>query len=470
MLAGVLRICDLASMAGSLGLAALVTFWGIRGLPVSELLAFRLGPMELGLVLVLLLLWHLGFAAFDVYHPGQALLGQRRLADVVKATALNAVFVLALSPLLGLGVAATLLAPLFCILASAGAVSSRLLLRLAVRHLGNGPRKVLIVGTSPRALRFAARIEQDPDSHTKVIGFVDDAWPGITDFQEAGGHVVCDQKNFASFVRDTVVDEVLITLPPSVLRKPGSTVLAACQEHGIRVRFLTSILKDLTLNALEGRGVDDAFLVTFANGTVEGWPMVAKRVLDVSMSLLLLVVTAPLFLVTALLVGVTSRGPVFFSQERRGLNKRGFPMYKFRTMVPGAEEKLPQLRPLNEAGGPVFKLKNDPRITPIGRILRVLSIDELPQLVNVLKGEMSLVGPRPLPDTDVEGFEEDRHWRRFSVTPGLTGLWQVNGRSSIPFEEWMELDLKYIDEWSLRLDLEILAKTGSAVLRGHGAE
>jgi lipopolysaccharide/colanic/teichoic acid biosynthesis glycosyltransferase len=175
------------------------------------------------------------------------------------------------------------------------------------------------------------------------------------------------------------------------------------------------------------------------------------------------------FVIVALLIKLTSAGPVFFQQERIGLNKRKFLIYKFRTMVPNAEKMLKELEILNEVSGPVFKIKNDPRMTPIGRILRRTSIDELPQLFNVLKGDMSLVGPRPLPVRDYEGFNEDWQRRRFSIRPGITCLWQVNGRNSISFEKWMRLDLQYMDEWSLWLDVKILARTVPAVLKGSGA-
>jgi lipopolysaccharide/colanic/teichoic acid biosynthesis glycosyltransferase len=186
-------------------------------------------------------------------------------------------------------------------------------------------------------------------------------------------------------------------------------------------------------------------------------------------SLILLIGLSPLFLVAALLIKLTSAGPAFFVQDRVGLNKRIFQLYKFRTMVQDAEKKLAELEHLNEISGPVFKIKNDPRIIPIGRLLRKTSIDELPQLINVLKGDISLVGPRPLPIRDYEGFDEDWQRRRFSVRPGITCLWQINGRSNVSFEKWMELDMEYIDSWSLLLDLKILLKTVPAVLRGGGA-
>jgi exopolysaccharide biosynthesis polyprenyl glycosylphosphotransferase len=196
---------------------------------------------------------------------------------------------------------------------------------------------------------------------------------------------------------------------------------------------------------------------------------VLKRILDFSVALITVIIVFPVMMLVALLIKIASPGPILFPQKRVGHNKRKFTMYKFRTMVVDAEKQMEQLQHLNEVSGPVFKIKDDPRITPIGKFLRKTSIDELPQLFSVLKGDMSLVGPRPLPVRDYEGFNEDWQRRRFSVKPGITCLWQVQGRSSISFEKWMELDLQYIDKWSLWLDLQILAQTIPAVLRGSGA-
>jgi exopolysaccharide biosynthesis polyprenyl glycosylphosphotransferase len=194
-----------------------------------------------------------------------------------------------------------------------------------------------------------------------------------------------------------------------------------------------------------------------------------KRLFDVAVSATLLLVCMPVFLVVAIAISLTSDGPVFFKQTRLGLGKREFKIFKFRTMVVNASEMLARLEHLNETAGPTFKLKNDPRITKVGAFLRKTSLDELPQLINVLKGDMSLVGPRPLPLRDYAGFSEDRHRRRFSVKPGITCLWQVMGRSSILFDEWMALDSQYIDQRTFWLDLKILLQTVPAVLRGSGA-
>jgi exopolysaccharide biosynthesis polyprenyl glycosylphosphotransferase len=212
----------------------------------------------------------------------------------------------------------------------------------------------------------------------------------------------------------------------------------------------------------------DQYIETYT-GSSGLWPRTAKRLVDMIGASAALMLFSPILVVAAVAIKLTSPGPVFFLQERIGINKRRFKIFKFRTMVPNAERLMAVLEKHNEVSGPVFKIKNDPRITTIGKFLRRSSIDELPQLLNVLNGDMSLVGPRPLPVRDYEGFNEDWQRRRFSVKPGITCLWQVNGRSGISFNQWMLLDLKYMDEWSLWLDLKILAKTVPAVFRGAGA-
>jgi exopolysaccharide biosynthesis polyprenyl glycosylphosphotransferase len=194
-----------------------------------------------------------------------------------------------------------------------------------------------------------------------------------------------------------------------------------------------------------------------------------KRIFDIIFASILLITLLPILVVSAIAIKLSSPGPVMFIQERVGFGKRIFRMYKFRTMFVNAEKQQADLLELNEASGPVFKINNDPRITTIGKYLRKFSIDELPQLVNVVKGDMSIVGPRPLPVRDYRGFSQDWHRRRFSVRPGITCLWQVNGRSKIQFEDWMKLDMEYIDRWSLWLDLKILIKTIPAVFKGIGA-
>ena len=194
-----------------------------------------------------------------------------------------------------------------------------------------------------------------------------------------------------------------------------------------------------------------------------------KRLLDVIGSAVGLLLLSPLFLLAAIAIRATSEGPVFFAQERYGYRRRKFRMYKFRSMVANAPELMAQLESQNEAVGPIFKIRLDPRITRVGQFLRTTSIDELPQLWNVLIGDMSLVGPRPMTVRDVSLFSEATLMRRFSVKPGITGLWQVSGRSDASFDQWIKFDFNYIDDWSLGLDLRILARTVGVVLKRSGA-
>jgi exopolysaccharide biosynthesis polyprenyl glycosylphosphotransferase len=341
--------------------------------------------------------------------------------------------------------------------------------RLGLHGLGKNSaveRHVLVAGTNVRALHLAREIESDPDAPARVLGFVDDEWSGAQEFRRSGRSVVADLKNLGAYLRDHVVDDVVIALPMSMLLRHRARIVAECAEQGVTVRFPLSLITD---SSPPRGGRRDGFLLTVAHTPLDGWDRFIKRAMDLGVAGLGLVALAPLFALLGLAIRIDSSGPIFFAQERVGLNKRRFRMHKFRTTVADAESRIPQLEHLNETRGPTFKLKQDPRVTRVGRLLRRSSIDELPQLWNVLRGEMSLVGPRPLPLRDVDGFEEDRHRRRFGVPPGLTGLWQVSGRNELTFETWMDLDLQYIDNWSLGLDLQILLRTIPAVLSGRGA-
>jgi exopolysaccharide biosynthesis polyprenyl glycosylphosphotransferase len=283
--------------------------------------------------------------------------------------------------------------------------------------------------------------------------------------------LVSNFEGLPTFLRHNVVDEVVIALPVRSLHEHATQIAGLCAEQGIVVRMLSNLF-DLNTATPIVEDFDAPVTTQYAGPAPHGWPVVIKRVLDVVLSAALLVILAPAMLLTAILIKLTSRGPVFFIQKRVGLNKRVFEIVKFRTMVADAESKLAGLEHANEVSGPVFKIKSDPRVTAIGRFLRKTSIDELPQLFNVLIGDMSLVGPRPLQLRDYELFTQaGPDWQRcrFSVRPGITCLWQVNGRSSVPFEQWMELDQQYVRRWSLWLDLQILAKTIPAVLKGSGA-
>ena len=415
--------------------------------------------------------WQLIFASFGLY--GSRRLGNQRSEALVvlKATSAGA---LALGLVAALFQARTI-TPVFLCIFWIAATSTSILSRLALRELlkrarlhGRNLRHTLIVGTNPRAVEFARAIESRPELGYQLVGFADEEWTGNREFRNKGNSIVSDLEHFSDFLRERIVDEVAIALPMKSFYSQAARIVALCREQGVIVRVPASLF-DAHEDWMNGGEFDGMASATFGPRTPEGWPMVCKRLLDISVSSLLLAILSPVFALVALVIKLNMGGQVFFAQDRVGLNKRRFRMYKFRTMVGDAEKRQLELESMNEADGPVFKIKNDPRVTRLGKYLRKASIDELPQLWNVLMGDMSLVGPRPLPLRDYRGFDQDSARRRFSVRPGMTCLWQVNGRSSASFKEWMELDLHYIDHWSLWLDVKLLAKTIPAVLKGAGA-
>lgn len=337
-----------------------------------------------------------------------------------------------------------------------------------LRSKGYNLRHVLIVGTNRRAHAFAQDVLRHPEWGYDVRGFIDGQWW----FQETAtsglGNLLGDLETIPSLLRTMPIDEVIVTLPLASFYQQIAEVVATCRDHGITVRGVGSFFdqEQAHRTAYLPGGIGT---ITLHDESWNAWGSMIKRVTDAVVSAVLLLALAPVFFIVALLIRLTSKGPVFFRQTRIGYGKRPFEILKFRTMVSDAEKLMAQVEHLNETKGPTFKLKNDPRITPLGRFLRKSSLDEIPQLINVFRGDMSLVGPRPLPVRDYEGFTKDWHRRRFSVKPGITCLWQVMGRSSISFDEWMALDMRYIDQWSVWLDIKILFQTIPAVFRGSGA-
>jgi exopolysaccharide biosynthesis polyprenyl glycosylphosphotransferase len=348
---------------------------------------------------------------------------------------------------------------------------SRALLSFLNRHLwARTPHtsQLLIVGTNKRAMKFVEDIQRDPECGQTCIGFVDDGWFGETPREDSPIPLFGKIDDLPTLLREKAIDEVIITLPLATFYKATAGIVSLCETHGIRVRIVGQLFETSGTRPLLAPK-ETASAVTVHDPAWNEFSAFTKRLFDVVVSATMLAICLPVFLVIALAISLTSEGPVFFRQTRLGLGKREFQIYKFRTMVVNASEMLARLEHLNETGGPTFKLKNDPRITKVGAFLRKSSLDELPQLINVLIGDMSLVGPRPLPLRDYAGFSEDRHRRRFSVKPGITCLWQVMGRSGILFDEWMALDSQYIDQRTFWLDLKILIQTVPAVLRGSGA-
>jgi exopolysaccharide biosynthesis polyprenyl glycosylphosphotransferase len=472
-LIGALKLLYSGVMAMSFGLATLLLLVPEqgRGVTPSMFLSMRIKLDNFVIFAALLYVWHLIFSACGFYQSRRLATRGSLVVDATKATTLATITLMAVTRLFTISMVTLSFLLLFWALSSASVALSRLALRYVlgrVRLQGHNLRHVLIVGTNSRAIEFARRIEARPDLGYRILGFVDDDWPDRLERLPDAYAICCNFASLSEYLRRNVVDEVAIYLPVRSFYETISRVAAICDQYGITARFGSDIFNLKVAHSYADDLDANAHITTFS-GPPNGWPVLVKRALDIVISLTFLVLFAPLFAMVALLIPLTSDGPAVFRQERVGLNKRRFLIYKFRTMVANADKLLPDLELFNEVSGPVFKIKNDPRVTPVGRFLRRTSIDELPQLFNVLKGDMSMVGPRPLPVRDYEGFSEDWQRRRFSIRPGITCLWQINGRSSIAFEKWMQLDLQYMDEWSLWLDLKILARTVPAVWKGSGA-
>ena len=463
----VFELFDMLVLAFSLYLAVL----GRRAYePLSMLLTLRIQVHTILVLAGLLYGWHLFFTRAGLYKSRR--LGSRadELEDLLKALAYATLLLVAAGVLFRLPAVTPLLCVRFLSISVPTLIASRLALRWWLKHVrvrGRNLRHLLIAGTNSRAQEFARTIEGRPDLGYRLLGFVDDEWFGPALDHGAPG-IVTNIEEFRSYLRNHVVDEVVLALPIKSFYSRTDKLITFCREQGILVRVLSDFF-EFASNMTRVDQFESNRVVTFYNSPIGGMSVVAKRMLDIALSSVLLLLFSPLLLLVSLLVKLDSSGLAFFPQERVGLNKHRFRMFKFRTMVADAEQLQARLESQNEVSGPVFKIKRDPRITRLGKFLRKTSIDELPQLINVLKGDMSLVGPRPLPVRDYEGFDKDWQRRRFSVRPGITCLWQVSGRSGIAFDEWMDLDMKYIDEWSLWLDMKILAKTIPAVVKGSGA-
>ncbi len=464
------KLADLLIMVIAFGVA-MISEQQSSSSPLELFLAMRVSILNLLFFLGYMLFWQSLFTFLGLYYSMRLSSKHSEALAVFRATTLGTLAIYIGSILFNVSLVTPLFLFVFWLITTGFTIISRMVLRnLLGRVRPNGMHvcNILLVGTGERAIQFAETILRKPHLGYSLVGFVDGHWHDAdTTFKDLFPMVA--PADLSEFLRSNVVDEVLICLPPKEYYNQHKAITAVCSEQGVIVR----ILADLFFSQLAHSRVEyfegNAIITTYAGGGMEGVPLFCKRLIDVVVSVILLIVMSPLFFVIGLVIKLSSKGSVFFVQKRLGLNKRTFNFYKFRTMVENAEAMQKDLEDLNEADGPVFKIKKDPRITREGRLLRMTSLDEFPQLLNVLKGDMSLVGPRPLPIRDYEGF--DQHWfnRRFSVRPGMTCIWQIDGRSDLSFEEWIQLDLRYIDTWSLGLDLQILFGTIPAVLKCRGA-
>lgn len=324
---------------------------------------------------------------------------------------------------------------------------------------------LLIVGTGRRAQEFIRVVKEHANWGLRIIGLIDDEH-GMYGKEIEGYRVLGRIQDIPFILHRKVINRVIFVVPRLWLHRLDDVILA-CEREGIATS-ISMDLYDLRIAKMRQTNFSGFPLLEFETFYAKEWQLFIKRTMDIVLSIIFLILASPIYLFTAMAIKLTSRGPVFFNQVRCGVNGRKFTLYKFRSMVVGAEMKKKFLEKINEMDGPVFKIKYDPRITKVGRILRKLSIDELPQLINVLKGDMSIVGPRPPLPVEVEMYQLWQR-RRLSLKPGITCVWQVSGRNNINFDRWMEMDIEYIDSWSLWMDIKILIKTFFVVLLGYGA-
>lgn len=345
---------------------------------------------------------------------------------------------------------------------------SRLIKNLWQQHMrrrGISVARAIIVGAGEVGRTVMRTIVAHPHLGYEIVGFVDDdPVKGTTDIGRFKGLGGLD--NLSLLVQDEAIDEVIITLPWQYHRKIMA-IMAQCERENVRARIVPDLFQ-MTISRMAITEMAGIPLIGVKHVRISAFALLLKRVVDVALATSVLVLAAPLMGLVALVIKLDSPGPVLFRQERVGKGGKPFTLFKFRSMGVGAEGQKELLRNLNEADGPLFKIKEDPRVTRLGRLLRRLSLDELPQFYNVLRGDMSLIGPRPPLPEEVTQYQP-WHMRRLEIAPGITGLWQVSGRSELPFDEMALLDIYYIEQWTPALDVKILLRTIPTVIFGDGA-
>ena len=431
----------------------------------ARLFSFRITVCEALVAVMFVLVWKYSFSIFGLYRRGTLW-----AAKVVRATCGCFLLTAVLASILL--VTHTVPRPgRTCELFFALSLSYEMLVLIGSSLLRRGltardPRRVLIIGSGRRASKAWRAMRIANHGGVTFLGFVDDR-----DESEMAPDVAARYRGridaLPSLILSEVVDAIVLAMPAKSCYEQVQRAIVIAEQAGVSVVYLRDIFQ--TAYRRKEMIDDNLFeeLVPLEHHHL--LQQTIKRLIDIVGALVGLAIAAPVMLVIAATIKAADPGPVFFRQERFRYRRRRFQIIKFRSMVKDAPMLLSSLESKNEASGPIFKMRRDPRITAVGRVLRSTSLDELPQLWNVLTGDMSLVGPRPMSVRDVTLFDDATLMRRFSVKPGLTGLWQVSGRSSVSFEQWMAFDFHYIDSWSIALDLRILARTVSAVVKRSGA-
>jgi len=433
---------------------------GVR--PLSDLGTY------LWLLVVIVPLWAILLQGSDLYRPRRTTPLGRELWGIVQAVGFGGIAVLAFMAAAKLDGISRAFMALFVILDGILLVSAHLAIRLfarSVRARGLNTRTALVVGTGPHAGALARRISENRHWGFRVIGHLAEN-PEMERPEGLEAPFLGSVRDLGRILCEYVVDEVFVAVDRERIADMEKVFLH-CEQVGVTARLVLDFFPH-RFAKIEMDDLDGVPTLAFTTTPRDAWGLTVKRTLDLAGSGLFLVGFSWLYALAAAAIKLTSRGPVFYRQIRVGRYGRKFSMLKFRSMVVDADKKLEELQHLNEMDGPVFKIKKDPRITAVGRFLRKFSIDEFPQMWNVFVGDMSLVGPRPPIQSEVDKYDDSQR-RRLSVRPGLTCLWQISGRNTVNFEKWVELDLAYIDQWSLGLDFKILLMTVPVVLGGRGA-
>lgn len=469
-----LKSADLALLL--FALAAMILLNYVPGTEMSlpeysqEFLSTRVKLSNAILFGLLIYIWHYCFKFYGLYFSNRLKTPSEILFKIAKAIGASSLALLMMAKIGDWQIINLWTTACFGLIAVAFVGGLRMgVYRLSrrLRRRGINAKSLLVIGGGLRSEQLIEKLTCKNELGYRILGYLDST-PSFSHRKLAGVPWLGNLEDLRQIIDREVVDEVAIALPIKSHYTQIKTVIAQLEEQGVVVHLLSDFFTH-QLARIEPQDFQGMPLLSLHSAPAVCWRTEVKLIVDVFGTVALLALAAPLFAVIAILIRLDSRGPIFFTQERMGYNKRRFKMIKFRTMVVDAEAQLEAIEHLNEKQGPIFKIRQDPRITRVGRILRKFSLDELPQLLNVLLGDMSLVGPRPLSIRDASRLEESWQKRRFSVRPGMTCLWQISGRSNLSFEEWIELDLKYIDSWSLQLDWWILLKTVPAVLTARGA-